>query len=157
MRSKLSVALVATGIAAVLTAGSVSATFVMDDDAAPTPVEEAGTTSTSGTTQAAGTQDVPPVMPDQPAAMPAAVPAAPPAAVPAPAAAPGKVAQKPAATKPITYVVKRGDNLSSIAAWFALRGFGELFEGNRGVIGDDPDLIFPGQRITITGTTVSMR
>ena len=155
MRSKLSVALVATGIAAVLTAGSVSATLVMDDDAAKTPVEGAGTTSTSGTTQAAGTQDVPPVMPDQPAAMPAAVPAAPPTAVPAPAAA--KVAQKPTATKPITYVVKRGDNLSSIAAWFALRGFGELFEANRGVIGDDPDLIFPGQRITITGTTVSMR
>ena len=92
---------------------------------------------------------------DRPAAVPAAVPAAPPAAVPAPAAA--KVAQKPAATKPITYVVKRGDNLSSIAAWFALRGFGELFEANRGVIGDDPDRIFPGQRITITGTTVSMR
>ena len=155
MRSKLSVALVATGIAAILTAGSVSATLVMDDDAAPTPVQEAGTTRTSGTTQAAGTQDVPPVMPDQPAAMPAAVPAAPPTAVPAPAAA--KVAQKPTATKPITYVVKRGDNLSSIAAWFALRGFGELFEANRGVIGDDPDLIFPGQRITITGTTVSMR
>lgn len=57
----------------------------------------------------------------------------------------------------ITYTVKKGDNLSVIAAWFKLHGYGDLYERNRAVIGDDPDLIFPGQQITISarGMTVS--
>ena len=64
---------------------------------------------------------------------------------------------KAAAKPPITYTVKPGDDLSSIAQWFALHGYGALFQANRAVIGDDPDLILPGQRITITGTSMSVR
>jgi hypothetical protein len=57
---------------------------------------------------------------------------------------------------PITYVVKVGDNLTIIAAWFHLHGYGTLYEQNKAVIGDDPDLIYAGQRITISngGMTV---
>ncbi len=50
----------------------------------------------------------------------------------------------------ITYTVKRGDTLSGIAAWFKQHGFGDLYRANRAVIGRDPDLIRPGQRITIS-------
>ncbi len=45
--------------------------------------------------------------------------------------------------------VKRGDNLTVIAAWFHQHGYGHLYELNKAVIGDNPDLIFPGQKITI--------
>ncbi len=161
MRRKLSAALVATGITTVLTAGAVSATVLMDGEPAPPA-------ALSGASQDASTQDVamplavtpPAELQTPPAEVESPPVAAPPVAAPpvaAPPVAPKKAAPKKAAATPITYVVKPGDNLSVIAAWFALRGYGELFEANRGVIGDDPDLILPGQRITITGTTVSMR
>ena len=45
----------------------------------------------------------------------------------------------------------------SIAQWFALHGYADLFRENRAVIGDNPDLIFPGQRITITRGTMTVR
>lgn len=51
----------------------------------------------------------------------------------------------------MTYVVQPGDRLFDIAAWFELNGFTELFEANRAVIGDNPDLIRPGQTFTILG------
>jgi len=80
-----------------------------------------------------------------------------------PTATPSTSSAKPAPkiTAPpyrtITYTVKEGDNLTVIAAWFKLHGYGDLYERNRAVIGDDPDLIFPGQQITISsrGMTVS--
>lgn len=61
------------------------------------------------------------------------------------------VGNSPAAkVTPLTYVVRRGDNLTVIAAWFHLHGYGALYENNKAVLGDDPDLIHPGQRITIS-------
>lgn len=87
----------------------------------------------------------------------AAAPTTPPATT-APAAkapavqAPAKKAPaaKNATTQaPITYVVKPGDTLFGIAQWFHLHGYGALYDANRSVIGADPNLIHPGQRITI--------
>ena len=51
---------------------------------------------------------------------------------------------------PVTYTVKAGDTLSTIAAWFHKHGYGALYEANRAVIGSNPNLIFPGERITIS-------
>jgi nucleoid-associated protein YgaU len=57
----------------------------------------------------------------------------------------------------ITYTVRLGDTLSDIADWFKAHGFQDLYEANRAVIGSDPDLIYPGQKITVSqsGTTIS--
>ncbi|MDQ2796908.1 MAG: hypothetical protein M3Y06_07080 [Actinomycetota bacterium] len=38
-----------------------------------------------------------------------------------------------------------------ISQWFKLHGYGSLYERNKAVIGDNPNLIFPGQKITISG------
>jgi nucleoid-associated protein YgaU len=54
----------------------------------------------------------------------------------------------------ITYVVKRGDTLSGIAAWFAQHGYEAVYRANISVIGDNPNLIFPGERITIANGTM---
>ncbi len=104
----------------------------------------------------------------------AAVQAAPPATAPpatAPSATVPPVAAAPADTAPatsvippatsarpptsamlppVTYTVKAGDTLSTIAAWFHKHGYGALYEANRAVIGSNPNLIFPGERITIS-------
>ncbi len=56
-----------------------------------------------------------------------------------------------AATRPpLTYVVQPGDNLWSIAAWFKMQGYADLYARNKAVLGDNPRLIHPGQRITIS-------
>lgn len=70
------------------------------------------------------------------------------AATKAPAAK-APAAKVPASKAPVTYVVKPGDNLFVIAQWFHLHGYGALYDANRSVIGSDPNLIHPGQRITI--------
>lgn len=44
-----------------------------------------------------------------------------------------------------TYTVQPGDTLSGIAAKLGLPGWQALYEANAGVIGPDPNLIFPGQ------------
>lgn len=50
-----------------------------------------------------------------------------------------------------TYIVQPGDNLSAIA----LRAYGnaalwpQIYEANVGIIGNNPNLIFPGQQLTI--------
>ncbi|MCH0539720.1 transglycosylase family protein [Streptomyces sp. MUM 203J] len=50
-----------------------------------------------------------------------------------------------------SYTVARGDSLSGIAeAQRVPGGWQRLYERNRDVIGDDPDLIIPGQRLTIS-------
>ncbi|MFJ1541252.1 transglycosylase family protein [Micromonospora chalcea] len=50
-----------------------------------------------------------------------------------------------------TYVVRRGDTLSEIAvAQRVDGGWRALHERNRAVVGDDPGLIFPGQRLRLT-------
>ena len=65
---------------------------------------------------------------------------------------------RPAASAPVdTYVVRPGDSLSSIA--LARPGEGSLddrwralWRANRDVVGDDPDLIHPGQALRLPGT-----
>jgi hypothetical protein len=56
----------------------------------------------------------------------------------------------PHAAGTITYTVKRGDTLSGIAQWFSLHGYGALYAANMRVIGTNPNLILPGERITIS-------
>ncbi|MFU8873961.1 transglycosylase family protein [Micromonospora sp. SL4-19] len=47
-----------------------------------------------------------------------------------------------------TYLVKRGDTLSEIAeAQDVAGGWPALYERNKDVVGDDPGLIFPGQKL----------
>ncbi|MEU6872936.1 transglycosylase family protein [Streptomyces sp. NPDC046751] len=49
-----------------------------------------------------------------------------------------------------SYTVARGDSLSAIAASERLRGgWQHLYAQNREVVGDDPDLILPGQRLSL--------
>jgi murein DD-endopeptidase MepM/ murein hydrolase activator NlpD len=49
------------------------------------------------------------------------------------------------------YTVVPGDTLSGIAADQQVRGgWPELYAGNRAVVGDDPDLILPGQRLALS-------
>ncbi|MFF4096709.1 peptidoglycan DD-metalloendopeptidase family protein [Streptomyces sp. NPDC001834] len=49
-----------------------------------------------------------------------------------------------------SYTVARGDSLSAIAATERLAGgWQRLYAANRDVVGDDPDLIFPGQRLSL--------
>ncbi|MEV0602994.1 transglycosylase family protein [Streptomyces sp. NPDC050315] len=48
------------------------------------------------------------------------------------------------------YTVRPGDNLSAIAAEYGLtEGWTGLYDANEGVIGADPDLIQPGQRLDL--------
>ncbi|MCX0247424.1 transglycosylase family protein [Streptomyces drozdowiczii] len=52
-----------------------------------------------------------------------------------------------------SYTVTPGDSLSGIADDQHLQGgWQRLYAANRAVVGDDPDLIFPGQRLTLNGT-----
>lgn len=51
---------------------------------------------------------------------------------------------------PKTYVVKSGDNLYTIAKTFGISGgWQALYNKNSGVIGANPDLIYPGQKLVI--------
>ncbi len=51
------------------------------------------------------------------------------------------------------YTVVRGDTLSGIAADHAVKGgWPQLYAANRAVVGDDPDLILPGQRLALDPT-----
>jgi nucleoid-associated protein YgaU len=104
-------------------------------------------------------------------ATPAATQAPAPAAVP-PSGAQSRAAAKPplvskaqvlprAALKPgvrtsVTYVVKRGDTLSGIAGWFKLHGYGALYAANAKVIGANPNLIVPGEHITISNGVMTL-
>ncbi|MFJ9624819.1 transglycosylase family protein [Streptomyces sp. NPDC101181] len=82
-----------------------------------------------------------------------------PAQAAAPATAPPRQqpAARPAATTPThvpgkrdAYTVASGDSLSTIASDQRVRGGWQgLYAANRTVIGGDPDLIFPGQRLRI--------
>lgn len=64
--------------------------------------------------------------------------------------------QTPAAGTPTSvpgkgdaYTVASGDSLSGIAADRDLGAWQRLYSANRKVVGDDPDLIFPGQRLSL--------
>lgn len=57
----------------------------------------------------------------------------------------------------VTYTVRPGDTLSGIAEWFKLHGYGALYAANVAVIGSNPNLINPGERITITDGVMKLR
>jgi LysM repeat protein len=69
-------------------------------------------------------------------------------------AAPAKQVVVHEAVRPMaasTYVVVRGDTLSKIAHRFGVT-VRDLYNANHAVIGGNPNLIFPNQRLVITGT-----
>ncbi|MGP3998959.1 transglycosylase family protein [Streptomyces sp. 8N706] len=72
-------------------------------------------------------------------------------------ATPASPGQRPAAdradrTRPETYTVAAGDSLYTIARVRDVDGGWErLYETNRDVVGGDPDLILPGQRLSLDG------
>ncbi|MFD5203101.1 transglycosylase family protein [Streptomyces sp. NPDC058375] len=79
----------------------------------------------------------------------------------APRSAPPKQPQtRPAAATPThvpgkrdAYTVSSGDSLSGIASAQRVRGGWQgLYAANRTVVGDDPNLIFPGQRLSLDGS-----
>ena len=55
-------------------------------------------------------------------------------------------------SSPITYVVQKGDNLSKIARMYGLT-WQDIYNANRGVIGSNPNLIYPGQSFVIPGSS----
>jgi len=61
------------------------------------------------------------------------------------ASAPQSAPAPPAAPGQRTYTVVKGDNLTKIAKKFGYITWHPLYEKNRGVIGNNPDLIKPGQ------------
>ncbi len=63
---------------------------------------------------------------------------------------PGQIIKIPSdsSIKPTTYIVKKGDTLSSIASKYGTT-WQKLYEKNKKVIGNDPDKIYPGQVLTI--------
>ncbi|MEV6011385.1 transglycosylase family protein [Streptomyces sp. NPDC051976] len=66
-----------------------------------------------------------------------------------PASHPAQAHTAPAAAH--NYVVVPGDTLSGIAAdHHVTGGWPRLYADNRAVVGDDPDLILPGQRLALT-------
>jgi murein DD-endopeptidase MepM/ murein hydrolase activator NlpD len=73
-------------------------------------------------------------------------------AAPAAAAAKAAPAAAHSAAKPTAYTVKHGDSLSGIAgAKHVKGGWHQLYNDNKSVIGSDPDLIVPGQHLTLNG------
>lgn len=49
-----------------------------------------------------------------------------------------------------SYTVREGDTLSGVARWAAVPGgWQRLYEANRAVVGPDPDVIRPGQRLAL--------
>lgn len=149
------------GAASTALADSGDSTRVPLEAAAPDPVVEAGRRPAARPTPTTLALLVPSTVARAAVAAPA-IPA-PSVQVPVPAeAAPTTTTAAPPATGPttsptgsITYVVQPGDNLSAIAWWFELNGYGDVYDANRHVIGDDPNLIFPGQTFTITGATMT--
>ncbi len=144
MRSAIAVAVAATFTAGVLSLVTDTTTTMTTRAAPPAAAAAAG---------------VPPSAVPTPAASPSPPPTT--AATPAPTAAtPAPMTALSPPTGPIlvplTYTVVPGDNLSKIAWWFHTHGYGALYEANKAVLGDNPDLIHPGQHITITSNGMTM-
>ena len=102
----------------------------------PTASPSGATSSPAGNSSAA-TSVAPPASTSAPV-----VPASTPVASAPPAAA---AAMAPTTAKQVTYTVKKGDNLTVIAAWFHQHGYQPIYDWNRTIIGQDPNLILPGQ------------
>jgi len=57
----------------------------------------------------------------------------------------------------ITYVVKTGDTVSSIAHWFDLRGYEAQFAANLQVIESNKKLLVPGATVTIASGVMTIQ
>ncbi|MFJ8648715.1 transglycosylase family protein [Streptomyces sp. NPDC093546] len=99
----------------------------------------------AGLTRGGEAPDIAPQGKAAPAAAPRATPPATPRSAPAtPTTVPGQRE---------SYTVARGDSLSDIAEEQKVRGgWQRLYAANRTVIGSDPDLIMPGQKLTLRTT-----
>jgi Glycosyl hydrolase family 12/LysM domain len=94
-----------------------------------------------------GSTPAQPVPPTQPAP---ASPAAPPPASPSTPAPPTASPTPPTAPAARSYVVQPGDTLWDIAARQHVKGgWKSLYKRNRGITGPDPNLILPGQRLSL--------
>jgi nucleoid-associated protein YgaU len=88
------------------------------------------------------------------AATPAAAPApAGGAPAPAPAKPQAVPVSQPAPSDGETYTVQKGDSLSKIAKHHLgdANAWRRIYEANKATIGDNPDKIFPGQKLKIPG------
>ncbi|MFF3765482.1 transglycosylase family protein [Streptomyces sp. NPDC001922] len=75
---------------------------------------------------------------------------APAESAPKPQGEQGKPAERKAGTR--SYTVVRGDTLYKIATTHDVKGgWHRVYESNRDVVGGDPDLILPGQKLTLGG------
>jgi resuscitation-promoting factor RpfA len=115
------------------------------------------TTHTAGTMAAASSQraSAAPATSSPPPALASAAPSPAQTPMTKPDSSSARAAM-PHATGIITYTVKRGDTLSGIAEWFSLHGYGALYAANESVIGSNPNLIYPGERITISHGVLTM-
>jgi murein DD-endopeptidase MepM/ murein hydrolase activator NlpD len=65
-----------------------------------------------------------------------------------------ETAPEAASAKTTSYVVVAGDSLSRIAeAQNVPGGWPKLYDANKSVVGENPDLIFPGQKLAVDGST----
>jgi nucleoid-associated protein YgaU len=141
---------IAIGVAIVgVAAGGTTAAVAWTDNGG----SGSSSVTTSDDTRPASVLGLQTAKPSPPTSVTPPVPATTTPATPSPTAtAPVPLAPKP----PITYVVKRGDNLSVIAWWFQVHGYGAIYEANKSVIGDNPNLIYAGQRLTIANGHLTM-
>jgi resuscitation-promoting factor RpfA len=138
MRPKL-VAVALSGGILLLGAGSVVAATLPS-----WTTHGAGTVASSASSPAASSAPASSPKASPAAAKPSSLPSAP------SSAAPSRTQAMPHAADTITYIVKSGDTLSGIAEWFSLHGYAALYAANASVIGANPNLIIPGEHITIS-------
>jgi LysM repeat protein len=67
-----------------------------------------------------------------------------------------EIHREAAARPPAEIVVRRGDSLSGIAARYRIEWPG-LYEANRAVIGENPNLLNPGERLRIPSAATAAR
>ena len=52
--------------------------------------------------------------------------------------------------------MRKGDTLTDIGKWYSDHGYLKLYNWNKSVIGENPDLIFPGQKIIVVENHVGV-
>lgn len=120
----------------------------------PTPVPTStGTTGSSGSSSSGGTKPPTPKPPTPKPPTPTPKPPTPTGGnshhnTPPPKSS-GGTNKTPSVPSPKTYTVQSGDNLSTIAARYGL-SWQQLYNANKGTVGSNPNLIYPGQRLTIS-------
>ncbi len=139
MRPKLVAVALAGGIVALGAGSAVAASLPSWTTHAATMTSAAGSPQVSATPLTASSS---PPVPSSAEPSRAGTPTA--------AGSPAARARMPHAAGTITYTVKPGDTLSGIAEWFSLHGYGALYAANMSVIGANPNLIIPGEHITIS-------